>query len=192
MAWAGQEAADMVLVRSQLSDVVVALHLSTAIFHRASALEKTLKEFKKIFKRYQKILKGLEKPRGIQLNFLFSLGYNSLGIPLAAGLFFLLTGQPLAPFVSGGAMAMSSVSVVLSSLLLRRYRPPSVVAAHHRSGFGREALSAQLTEERCTVENAKLFVQGKAISCGALWGGSCDCASRHSSCPCRQCKASEP
>jgi cation transport ATPase len=47
------------------------------------------------------------------------LGYNAIGIPLAAGLFFALTGQPLAPFVSGGAMAMSSVSVVLSSLMLR-------------------------------------------------------------------------
>lgn len=45
-------------------------------------------------------------------------GYNGIGIPLAAGLFFALTGQPLAPFVSGGAMAMSSVSVVLSSLML--------------------------------------------------------------------------
>ena len=58
--------------------------------------------------------------QGIQLNFLFSLGYNGIGIPLAAGLFYALTGQPLAPFVSGGAMAMSSVSVVLSSLMLRR------------------------------------------------------------------------
>ena len=102
------------------------------------------------------------KHRGIQLNFLFSLGYNALGIPLAAGLFFALTGQPLAPFVSGGAMAMSSVSVVLSSLLLRRYRPPSLIAEGRRSGFGRDALAQALNEERCAVENAKLFVQGKA------------------------------
>lgn len=164
------EAADMVLVRSQLSDVVIALHLSSAIFHR------------------------------IQLNFLFSLGYNGIGIPLAAGLFFALTGQPLAPFVSGGAMAMSSVSVVLSSLMLKRYKAPSVIVPPRPScwtrlwaalgaGFGSgDVLRRELQEERCTVDSARLFVQGKAISCGALWGRTCDCHTQHGSCPCRRCK----
>ena len=52
------EAADTVLVKSVLSDVIVALHLCSRIFRR------------------------------IKLNFLFSLGYNALSIPLAARVFF--------------------------------------------------------------------------------------------------------
>lgn len=160
------EAADMVLVRSQLSDVVIALHLSSAIFHR------------------------------IQLNFLFSLGYNAIGIPLAAGLFFALTGQPLAPFVSGGAMAMSSVSVVLSSLMLRRYKAPSVVE-RARPGLlqrllpslgGSDALLRELQGEREALESARLMVQGKSITCGALWGTRCNCLRDGGACPCRRCE----
>ncbi|CAE8635087.1 unnamed protein product [Polarella glacialis] len=61
------EAADMVLVRSKLSDVVTALHLSSAIFRR------------------------------IQLNFVFSMAYNLISIPLAAGLFFAMTGKARVP-----------------------------------------------------------------------------------------------
>ena len=43
------EAADMVLVRSQLSDVVIALHLSTAIFHRISNKNLSTKVFVRFF-----------------------------------------------------------------------------------------------------------------------------------------------
>jgi uncharacterized membrane protein YgcG len=57
---------------------------------------------------------------------LFSLGFNCLGIPVAAGVIYPATQQRLPPEVAGLAMALSSVSVVVSSLLLRRYRPPTV------------------------------------------------------------------
>ena len=91
------ETADAVLVKDDLRDVVVTLHLSRAVFNR------------------------------IKLNFVWALGFNILGIPLAAGLLYPFAQIRLPPEVAGGAMALSSVTVVTSSLLLRRYRPPKAL-----------------------------------------------------------------
>jgi P-type Cu+ transporter len=55
----------------------------------------------------------------IKQNMFFSLIYNVLGIPIAAGVLFASTGLLLNPMIAGGAMAMSSVSVVSNSLLLK-------------------------------------------------------------------------
>ena len=52
--------------------------------------------------------------RRVKLNLLFSLGYNSLCLPLAAGAAFPLARQRLPPEAAGLAMALSSVSVVSS------------------------------------------------------------------------------
>ena len=59
-----------------------------------------------------------------QLNLFFSLVYNTLGIPLAAGVFYPLIHTRIPPTVAAMAMALSSVSVVFSSLALRLYQPP--------------------------------------------------------------------
>lgn len=179
------EAADIVLSRSKLSDIVLALHLSSQVFKR------------------------------IQLNFMFSLGYNCLAIPLAAGLFFAATGMPIAPFVSGAAMALSSVSVVMSSLMLRRYSAPDQrdvsqwqpaqnpgsscmrqvlrgLRPFRRLGLSGEerrkqaeafALAMQLEVDRAR----ETVIQGMAASCGMLAGGDCTCSPE--SCPCRNCPA---
>ncbi|CAM6114505.1 unnamed protein product [Calypogeia fissa] len=88
------EAADYVLMKSSLEDVITAIDLSRKTFAR------------------------------IQLNYVFAMGYNLVAIPVAAGILFPLTGLQIPPWVAGGCMALSSVSVVCSSLLLRRYRPP--------------------------------------------------------------------
>ncbi|KAF0209295.1 MAG: Cu2+-exporting [Actinobacteria bacterium] len=85
------ETGGIVLMKNDLRDVVTAIELS----------KRTM--------------------RKIRQNFFWALGYNSLGIPVAAvGL--------LRPELAGAAMALSSVSVVSSSLLLRRFKP-SLAAA---------------------------------------------------------------
>jgi Cu+-exporting ATPase len=88
------EAADIVLMKSNLEDVITAIDLSRKTFSR------------------------------IRLNYIWALGYNLLGIPIAGGVLFPGTGFRLPPWIAGAAMAAPSVSVVVCSLLLKNYRRP--------------------------------------------------------------------
>ncbi|MBI1361765.1 MAG: cadmium-translocating P-type ATPase [Alphaproteobacteria bacterium] len=56
--------------------------------------------------------------RNIRQNLVFAFGYNALGIPIAAGLLYPFTGQLLSPMIAAGAMALSSVSVIVNALRL--------------------------------------------------------------------------
>ncbi|BCT67786.1 Silver exporting P-type ATPase [Nitrosospira sp. NRS527] len=60
--------------------------------------------------------------RNIRQNLTFAFGYNALGIPLAAGVFYPAFGLLLSPMFAGAAMAMSSVSVVTNALRLDRVK----------------------------------------------------------------------
>lgn len=88
------EAANYVLMRDNLEDVITAIDLSKKTFSR------------------------------IRLNYVFAMAYNIIAVPVAAGVLFPSLGIKLPPWVAGACMALSSVSVVCSSLLLRRYRKP--------------------------------------------------------------------
>ncbi|XXY54865.1 heavy metal translocating P-type ATPase [Sorangium sp. So ce269] len=61
--------------------------------------------------------------RTIRQNLFWAFIYNVIGIPIAAGALYPLTGWLLSPVLASAAMSLSSVSVLLSSLRLRRFRP---------------------------------------------------------------------
>ena len=67
-------------------------------------------------------LLSLETVRNMRQNLGFAFVYNALGIPLAAGLLYPLTGQLLSPMIAALAMSLSSVSVIGNALRLRRAR----------------------------------------------------------------------
>jgi Cu+-exporting ATPase len=62
--------------------------------------------------------------RNIRQNLVFAFGYNALGIPVAAGVLYPAFGILLSPVFAGAAMALSSVSVVMNALRLRRWSAP--------------------------------------------------------------------
>jgi Cu+-exporting ATPase len=87
------ESADIVLMRSDLMDVPTAIQLS----------KKTILNIKQ--------------------NLFWAFGYNTLGIPVAMGILYLLGGPLLNPIIAAGAMSFSSVSVLLNALRLKGFKP---------------------------------------------------------------------
>ena len=98
--------------------------------------------------------------RRIQWNFGWSLLYNCLGIPVAAGVFYPLVHVRLPPTLAAMAMALSSISVVLSSLTLRWYRPPEIEVLsasrqrRRRERTRRQEERAQRRQRRLSIESA--------------------------------------
>jgi len=87
------ESADIVLMKNDILDVVTAIQLSKATI------------------------------RNIKQNLFWAFGYNTLGIPIAAGVLVLFGGPRLNPMIAAGAMSLSSVSVVTNALRLKRFKP---------------------------------------------------------------------
>jgi Cu+-exporting ATPase len=109
------EAADVTLISGSLAGVVSAIQLSRATM------------------------------RNIRQNLFFALAYNSIGIPIAAGVLYPFLGIRLSPIIAAAAMALSSLSVVGNANRLRSWRPaplpqagpidltPQVETASHHS-----------------------------------------------------------
>lgn len=87
------ESADIVLMRSDLMDVPTAIQLS----------KNTI--------------------RNIKQNLFWAFGYNTLGIPVAMGIWYALGGHLLNPMIAALAMSFSSVSVLLNALRLKTFKP---------------------------------------------------------------------
>ncbi len=87
------ESADVVLMKSDLLDAVTAIELSRAVI------------------------------RNIKQNLFWAFFYNTIGIPLAAGIFFPLFGLRLNPMFGAAAMSLSSVCVVSNALRLKLFQP---------------------------------------------------------------------
>ncbi len=87
------ESADVVLMKSDLLDAVTAIQLSRSVI------------------------------RNIRMNLFWAFFYNSVGIPLAAGVFFGILGWKLNPMFAAAAMSLSSVCVVTNALRLKGFKP---------------------------------------------------------------------
>ncbi len=148
------EAAGIVLVNSKLTDLLVAIDLAKTIYFR------------------------------IKLNLFWALGYNILAIPIAAGLFYPFTHMALPPYIAAFAMALSSVSVLTSSLSLNRYRPPSFSTKK----YGRNIRSCELGVEEIgfTTSRGKQF--SIHVQCEALKRNEpCNCPPETCNCvPCEK------
>ena len=86
------ESADIILMKSDLMDVITALKLSKATI------------------------------RNIKENLGWAFGYNVLGIPVAMGLLYIFGGPLLNPMIAAAAMSLSSVSVLCNALRLRKFK----------------------------------------------------------------------
>jgi Cu+-exporting ATPase len=60
--------------------------------------------------------------RNIRQNLAFAFGYNMLGVPIAAGILYPLSGWLLSPMIASAAMSLSSVSVIANALRLHTAR----------------------------------------------------------------------
>ncbi|WP_127836766.1 heavy metal translocating P-type ATPase [Clostridium prolinivorans] len=86
------ESADIVLMKSDLMDVITVLKLSKSTI------------------------------RNIKENLFWAFGYNIIGIPIAMGILHIFGGPLLNPMIAGAAMSLSSVSVVTNALRLKRFK----------------------------------------------------------------------
>ena len=123
------ESADIVLVRSRLTDVAAAYDLSAAVM------------------------------RNIKENLFWAFFYNAVGIPVAAGVFYLWLGWTLNPMIAAAAMSMSSVSVVSNALRLRGWKRAAdlAVTVKAQTKARPESQKEQQPETPC---DAKLIVEG--------------------------------
>ena len=110
------ESADIVLMKSDLLDVVTAIQLSKATI------------------------------RNIKQNLFWAFIYNIIGIPVAAGLFFLPFALKLNPMIGAFAMSFSSVFVVTNALRLRWFKPK------HTTDIKNDALAESVAMERAKGE----------------------------------------
>ena len=128
------ESADIVLMNNSLETAVTAIQLSKAVM------------------------------RTIKQNLFWALFYNSLCIPLAAGLFYTLFGLRLSPMFAAAAMSFSSVSVVTNALRLNRFRPKRIAQEAHNMQYCGAVPTGEKYDD---AQPAACSVQTDACICSA-------------------------
>ncbi len=136
------ESADVVLMRSDLLDAAAAIQLSRAVM------------------------------RNIRQNLFWAFFYNSVGIPVAAGVFYAAWGLTLNPMIAAAAMSCSSVSVVSNALRLRLFRPRFAAAAAPAAGAASPAAARPQTLSTSN-EDARSTTMSKVMTIDGMMCGHC-------------------
>ncbi|MCI8654471.1 MAG: cadmium-translocating P-type ATPase [Clostridia bacterium] len=125
------ESADVVLMKNDLTDVVTAINLSKAVI------------------------------KNIKMNLFWAFFYNAIGIPIAAGVFYLGLGLKLNPMIGAAAMSLSSVCVVTNALRLRKFKPVKVNKADETLIDNKISLdiSKNIKEEN-NMNKATIIIEG--------------------------------
>jgi cation transport ATPase len=134
------ESADFVLMKSDLRDAVSAIKLSRAVM------------------------------RNIRQNLFWALIYNSLGIPLAAGVFYPLLGWQLNPMFAAAAMSLSSFCVVTNALRLNLFKCED--GSDGSDGLA-DSESKEITDKTETsreVKNVKKVMKIEGMMCSHCTG----------------------
>ena len=150
------ESADIVLMKSDLLDAVAAIELSRAVI------------------------------RNIKENLFWAFFYNSIGIPLAAGVLFIPFGLKLNPMFAAAAMSFSSVSVVTNALRLKLFKPsvsapaaPAASAAPKAEAPACPAAACAACPAACEAEVPAPAPAGSAVCVMQVEGMSCaHCSAR--------------
>ena len=136
------ESADIVLIRSDLLDAVFAIQLSKAVM------------------------------RVIRQNLFWAFFYNSVGIPVAAGVFYSICGLTLNPMIAAAAMSLSSISVVLNALRLKKFYPEQIqiVEKNETRSVVKSVsnINESSTIKRENIMNKSILIEG--MSCGHCTG----------------------
>ena len=127
------ESADIVLMKSDLRDAATAIQLSRAVIGN------------------------------IKMNLFWAFFYNSIGIPLAAGVFYGMLGWRLSPMFGAAAMSLSSVCVVTNALRLRGFKP-KLAQAQRAEQTARPEKTLQPAEEK-TLPAWNAEIQAGGMQC---------------------------
>ena len=150
------ESADIVLMKSDLLDAVAAIELSRAVI------------------------------RNIKENLFWAFFYNSIGIPLAAGVLFIPFGLKLNPMFAAAAMSFSSVSVVTNALRLKLFKPsvsapaaPAAPAMPEAEAPACPAAACAVCPAACEAAEPTPAPAGSAVRVMQVEGMSCaHCSAR--------------
>ena len=93
---------------------------------------------------------------------MFAFGYNTIGIPIAAGLLYPFFDLTLSPMIAAAAMALSSLSVTTNANRLRTYKRPALAAERASASEKRSIIDVQKYEP----EKEKDMATVKDVVCG--------------------------